>query len=439
MEKKSQEWRDKIKIIFRTFHSRNYRLFFGGQCISLIGTWMQQVALSWLVYRITGSVFYLGLVGFANQIPSFFISPFAGVMSDKWNRHHILIATQALSMVQALILWLLVVTHSVTIWHILPLSLFLGVVNSFDTPARHSFIIDMIENREDLSNAIALNSAMFNSARLIGPSIAGILIAWLGEGPCFLINGLSYIGVIAALLAMRLRGFKKQKEGKNIFQELKEGFSYTFGFLPIRALLLLLALVNLMGVSYIILMPVIAKDILMGGSHTMGFLLGASGAGALLGAFYLASRKTVVGLSRIIPMALLLFSLSVIALSFSKNLYLSLFLMFFAGLGMITQMASTNTVIQTLVDDDKRGRVMSFYAMSFMGISPFGSLLAGSLSKLIGVKFTIMLGGFSCFIGFLIYMKNVPSIRLIIRSVYEKKGILPSQTTASEDTFKFQD
>ncbi|MDP4187771.1 MAG: MFS transporter [Bacteroidota bacterium] len=438
MEKKSQEWRDKIKIIFRTFHSRNYRLFFGGQCISLIGTWMQQIALSWLVYRITGSVFYLGLVGFANQIPSFFISPFAGVMTDKWNRHHILIATQALSMVQALTLWLLVITHSVTIWHILPLSLFLGVINSFDTPARHSFLIDMIENRENLSNAIALNSAMFNSARLIGPSIAGILIAWLGEGPCFLINGLSYIGVIAALLAMRLHGYSKQEEGKNIFQEFKEGFNYTFGFLPIRALLLLLALINLMGMSYVVLMPVVAKDILMGGSHTMGFLMGASGAGALLGAFYLASRKTVVGLSRKIPMALCLFSLSVIAISFSKNLYISLILMFLAGLGMITQMASTNTVIQTLVDDDKRGRVMSFYAMSFMGISPFGSLLAGSLSKLIGVQYTILIGGIACFIGFLIYEKNMPAIRLIIRSVYEKKGILTPKIPAAEDTFEFQ-
>lgn len=432
---KKQEWVEKAGLIFRTLHSRNYRLFFGGQCISVTGTWMQNIALSWLVYRITGSVFYLGLVGFANQIPSLLISPFAGVLVDKWNRHKMLIATQALSMVQALILWLLITTGTVTIWHILPLSLFLGIVNAFDTPTRHSFIVDMIENREDLGNAIALNSAIFNSARLIGPSVAGLLIAWLGEGPCFLINGLSYIGVISALLAMKLNPPIIKQDNKNILQELKEGFRYTFKCLPIKALLLLLSTVNLFGVSYMVLMPVIAKDILGGGSHTMGFLMGAIGAGALTGAFYLAARKTVVGLSNKIPYALCLFSLSVIGIAFSTNFYLSLFLMYFAGLGMITQMASSNTVIQTIVDDDMRGRVMSFYAMSFMGVAPFGSLLTGSLSGMIGAKYTILIGGLCCFAAFLIYQKNKPAIRRFINSVYIKKGLITKNLTVLNNTY----
>ncbi|MDP4276418.1 MAG: MFS transporter [Bacteroidota bacterium] len=435
MGKRQQDWDEKLKLVFRTLHSRNYRLFFGGQCISVTGTWMQNIALSWLVYRITDSVFYLGLVGFANQIPSLLISPFAGVMVDKWNRHRILIATQALSMVQALILFGLIVTNTVTVWHIIPLSLFLGIVNALDTPARHSFIVDMIEKREDLGNAIALNSAIFNSARLIGPSIAGLLIAWLGEGPCFLINGLSYIGVIAALLAMRLNPPIRKQGEQNILKELKEGFDYTFHCLPIKAFLLLLAMVNLFGVSYMVLMPVIAKDILQGGSHTMGFLMGAIGAGALTGAFYLASRKTVVGLSNKIPYALCLFSLSVIAIAFSTNFYLSLVLMYFAGLGMISMMASSNTVIQTIVDDDKRGRVMSFYAMSFMGVAPFGSLLAGSLSGVIGAKYTILIGGICCFAGFLIYQKHKPAIRQFINTVYVKKGLITRNVTVLDNTY----
>ena len=395
-----------LKLIFRTLRYRNYRLFFAGQCISLIGTWMQQIALSWLVYRLTHSVFLLGMVGFVGQFPTFLFAPFAGVLSDRWNRHHILIFTQSMSMLLAITLAILVLTGAIAVWHILLLTLFLGCVNALDIPTRQSFVIYMIDKREDLGNAIALNSAMFNGARFLGPSVAGLLIAAVGEGICFLLNGLSYLAVIAALLAMKLSPVHSESMKTNMLHDFKEGLAYTFGSQPIRSILLLLALTSFMGVPYAVLMPAFARDILHGGPHTLGFLMSATGAGALLGAVYLASRRSIIGLGKIIPITAGIFGMGLIGFSLSRILWLSLLLMFIAGFGVMVQVASSNTLLQTIVDDKMRGRVMSFFAVSFMGMAPFGSLLAGSLAGMMGVANTLMLGGICCVMGATVYARK---------------------------------
>ena len=395
-----------LTLIFRTLRYRNYRLFFAGQCISLIGTWMQQIALSWLVYRLTHSVFLLGMVGFVSQFPTFLFAPFAGVLSDRWNRHHILIFTQSMSMLLAITLAVLVLTGAIAVWHILLLTLFLGCVNALDIPTRQSFVIYMIDKREDLGNAIALNSAMFNGARFLGPSVAGLLIAAVGEGICFLLNGLSYLAVIAALLSMKLSPVHSENIKANMFHDFKEGLAYTFGSQPIRSILLLLALTSFMGVPYAVLMPAFARDILHGGPHTLGFLMSATGAGALLGAVYLASRRSIIGLGKIIPITAGIFGMGLIGFSLSRILWLSLLLMFIAGFGIMVQVASSNTLLQTIVDDNMRGRVMSFFAVSFMGMAPFGSLLAGSLAGMMGVANTLMMGGICCVMGATVYARK---------------------------------
>ena len=298
------------KFIFRALSHRNYRLFFGGQSISLIGTWMQQIAVSWLAYRLTNSAVWLGVVGFSTRIPALVFAPFAGVLADRWNRHRTLVVTQTLSMIQALILAALVLTGWVTIWEVIVLSLFLGAINALDVPVRQSFIVDMVESGEDLSNAIALNSSMVNSARLLGPSIAGIMIAYMGEGMCFFLNGLSYLAVIFSLLSMKMASKKRETRATHILQGMKEGFSYAFGFSPIRSYLLLLTLISLTGMSHTVLMPVFARDVLHGDSHTLGFLMGASGVGALVGSFYMASRRSVLGLEGWSPIAAGIFSVN---------------------------------------------------------------------------------------------------------------------------------
>jgi MFS family permease len=413
-----------IENIFRSLKYKNFRLFFYGQSISLIGTWMQRIATPWLVYSLTDSVFLLGLVGFAGQIPTFLIAPFAGVLIDRWNRYTILVVTQILAMIQSLVLAFLFFNHSIQVWHIMLLSISLGCINAFDMPARQSFVVDMIEKREDLSNAIALNSSMVNSARLIGPSIAGVLISMTGEGICFLVNGLSYIFVIAFLLMMKIPPKKVIKSDTRVLQGLKEGFLYTFGSLPIRYIILLLALVSLMGMPYTVLMPVFAKTIIHGGPHTFGFLMGASGIGALTAAIYMASRKSVLGLGKIIPRFAAFFGVGLIAFSQSYNFLLSMVLMLVVGAGMIMQMTSSNTILQTIVDDDKRGRVMSFYTMAFMGTAPFGSLMAGYLASIIGAPNTLMIGGFSCILGAVIFARKLPEIKRTIRPVYIRLGII---------------
>lgn len=420
-----QEEAKGLKRTFRALRFRNYRLFFGGQLISLIGTWMQQIAVTWLVYRLTNSAFFLGAVGFAGQMPIFIVTPFAGVFADRLNRHRILVATQTLSMIQATILAVLTLTGNIQVIHIFLLSIFLGLINAFDNPTRQSFVLEMIENKEDLGNAIALNSSMFNSARLLGPSIAGIVIAAIGEGLCFLLNALSFVAVIIALLAMRIAPRERKQESRGVLEGFKEGFKYAFGFAPIKYILLLLALVSVMGMPYAVLMPIFARDILHGGPRTLGFLMGATGMGAVTGAIFLASRKSVAGLSRWIPTAASIFGTGLIAFSFSRSLWLSIGLLYVVGFGMMVQMASSNSILQTVSDDDKRGRVMSFYAMAFMGMAPFGSLLAGSLASFIGAPTTLMISGICCIIGAAVFAAKLPKLHEKIHPIYMKIGIIP--------------
>jgi len=413
-----------LKNIFRSLRYRNYRLFFGGQSLSLIGTWIQRITIPWLVYRLTDSVFLLGFVGFAGQLPTFILAPFTGVLIDRWNRYRILIITQVLSMVQALILAYLYFTGNIEIWNILLLSILLGCINALDTPARQSFVIEMVDDKKDLGNAIALNSSMVNGARLVGPSVAGILIATLGEGVCFLINGLSYIFVIWSLIMMKVKPQQPNIGKPDIFRELKEGVKYTFGFMPIKSIILLLALISLMGMPFTVLMPVFARVIFHGGSHIYGFLMGASGVGALTGAIYLASRRSVLGLEKMIPIAAGVFGLGLMAFSMSHFFALSMILMIASGLGMMLQMACSNTILQTITDDDKRGRVMSFYTMAFMGTAPFGSLLAGGLASLVGAPYTLLIGGFFCVLGAIFFASKLPKIKKLIRPIYLRLDIL---------------
>lgn len=427
-----------INTMFRSLKYRNYRLFFGGQSISLIGTWMQRIAMPWLVYHITGSAFLLGVVSFAGQIPTFLLSPFAGVITDRFNRYKVLLLTQVISLVQAMILAILTLTGTIEIWHIVVLSILLGAVNAFDVPSRHSFVIEMVEKKEDLGNAIALNSMMFNSARLIGPSVAGIILASAGEGICFLINAVSYIFVIVSLLFMKVKTREIPVKDRHMFRELKEGLDYAFGFAPIKHLLLLLAVVNLLGASYQVLMPVFAKEILQGDSQTYGFLMGAAGFGALLGAVYLASRESVMKLGRLIPASVGLFGSGLMAIAFMRIFPVALLLMIFIGLGLMLHTATSNTILQTITEDDKRGRVMSFYTMAIMGTAPFGSLLAGFLARIAGTSQTIVIGGLSCLLGAFFFLKKLPELKNRVRPVYVRMGIIPEVAagiqTASEPT-----
>jgi MFS family permease len=420
-----QEPESSLKSIIRSLRHRNFRLFFSGQSISLIGTWMQRIALGWLVYRLTNSAFLLGLVGFAGQIPTFLLAPFAGVLADRHNRHRILILTQTLAMIQAMVLSFLVLFHLIEIWHVIVLSIVLGIINAFDMPTRQSFMVEMVEEKKDLGNAIALNSSMVNSARLLGPSAAGILIAALGEGTCFLINAISYMAVIVSLFLMKIEKKKVKPRNSKVWQELKEGFQYASNFTPIRDILLIFALVNLVGMPYMVLMPVFAKDVLHGGPSALGFLMGSTGLGALGGALYLASKKSVLGLGKNIPIAAITFGLALIIFSFSRLLFFSLGLMLLAGIGQMILMASSNTLLQTLVDDDKRGRVMSFYTMAFMGATPVGSLIAGFLASKIGAPWTVFIGGLVCIFGAFSFAKRLPILRKLVRPIYVKMGIIP--------------
>lgn len=419
----------RFKTIFRSLKYRNYRLFFSGQSISLIGTWMQRIALPWLVYDLTGSAFLLGIVGFAGQIPTFILAPVAGVLTDTWSRYKVLVVTQIVSMILAGILAWLSLAGIIHIWSIIVLSIGLGCINAFDVPARHSFVIEMVEKKEDLGNAIALNSLMFNGARLIGPSVAGIMLAFTSEGVCFLINAVSYIFVIVSLLMMHVPEKKAREKKVQILKDMKEGLNYTFGFAPIKYIILLLGLVSLMSSSYQVLMPVLAKEVLHGGSNTYGFLMAAAGFGALLGALYLASRETILKLGRIIPLATLLLGTGLIVLSFSTIFLFSIVLMVFIGLGMMIQAAASNTILQTVTDDDKRGRVMSFYTMAIMGTAPFGSLMGGGLANIIGTPAMIMLGGAASVIGALFFLRKLPELKNIVRPVYIRMGIIPEVAT----------
>jgi MFS family permease len=419
----------RIKTVFRSLQYRNYRLFFSGQSISLIGTWMQRIAMPWLVYHMTGSALLLGIVSFAGQIPTFLLAPVAGVLTDRWSRYRVLLITQIISMIQAFILAWLCLAGMIQIWHIVVLSIVLGCVNAFDVPSRQSFVVDMVGKKEDLGNAIALNSLMFNMARLIGPSAAGIMLASTSEGICFLLNAFSYIFVIISLYMMKLDIKYTRKKESEILKELKEGWSYTFGFSPIKQLILLLGTVSLSGMSYSVLMPVFAKEVLHGGSNTYGFLMGAAGFGALMGALYLASRKTVLKLGRIVPASAILFGTGLMALSFSRLFAISLILMVFVGMGLMLQTASSNTILQTITDDDKRGRVMSFYTMAVMGTAPFGSLFAGGFANIIGTPNTILAGGVLSILGAVFFFRKLPELKTLVHPIYVKMGIIPEVAT----------
>jgi MFS family permease len=415
----------------RALRHRNYKLFFFGQGTSLIGTWMQRIALGWLVYRLTESGWLLGVVGFSSQIFTFAVTPFAGVLADRANRHHLVIATQTLAMCQAFLLAALTLTGKITVWEIIALSAGLGLVNSIDIPVRQSFVVEMVEDREDLPNAIALNSFMVNGARLVGPSVAGILIAAVGEAWCFLLNGVSFMAVIAALLAMRVKRGARAPRGSRVLHNLQEGFKYAFGFEPIRAILLQLAMISLLGTSYQVLLPVFAKDILQGGPKTLGFLQAAAGVGAIAGAITLASRTSVRGLGRVVATAAFLFGAALIGFSFSRTMWLSAVLLIGAGFGMMIQMASCNTLLQTIVDDDKRGRVMSFYTMAFMGMGPFGSLLAGALSTRFGAPGAVIIGGAGCILAAAFFARRLPKLGRLVHPIYVRIGIARETSQAN--------
>ncbi|PSR52163.1 MFS transporter [Adhaeribacter arboris] len=426
------EKKNKVTLseMFRALQYRNYRIFFMGQGVSLVGTWMQQVAMSWLVYRLTNSVLLLGVLGFAGQVPAFLLGPFAGVLSDKFNKHRILIITQSLAMVQATILAVLVLTDTVTIYWIVGLSIFLGMVNAFDTPTRQSFVINLINKREDVSNAIALNSSLFNVARLAGPSIAGLVIAAVGEGLCFAFNAFSYVAVLFSLLTIKVVS-KPTSTNKDtrVWESLREGFRYVVGFPPIRAILMQIGLISLFGMPFSVLMPVFARDILHGGANTLGYLMGASGIGALTGALYLAKRPSVLGLGKVIITATLMLAFGLICFSFTRHIGLSLVFISITGFGMIVQMAANNTILQTIVEDDKRGRVMSFYSMAFLGMAPFGSLLAGTVANHIGVPNTLLICGCLCGLIVIPFAIQLPKMRQLVRPIYQQLGILPQVAT----------
>jgi MFS family permease len=424
-----------LSFMVRALDHRNYRLFFSGQSISLIGTWMTRIATSWLVYRLTNSALLLGVVGFVGQLPSFLLAPVAGVMVDRWNRRRLLVATQVLAMAQSLVMAVLTLTGVIKIWHVIALSAFQGVVNAFDMPARQAFVVEMVDNPDDLSNAIALNSSMVNAARLLGPSIAGVIIAAVGEGWCFMLDGVSYLAVIASLLLMALpRAVVGPPEGENLFRQFREGWNYIVGFMPIRNMLLLLALVSLVGMPYTVLMPVFATKILGGGPYTLGWLMAASGVGALIGALSLAARRSVLGLGKFIPLMAGAFGAGLIAFSFSRSLWLSLLLMVVTGLGFMAQMAISNTLLQTIVDEDKRGRVMSFFAAATMGTTPFGSLLAGAMAARLGAPFTLLISGICCVAGALWFARTLPALRRQVRPIYVKMGILPQVASGLQKT-----
>lgn len=421
--------RSRFRDTIRSLRHRNFQLFFSGQLISLIGTWMQTVAQSWLVYRMTGSSLLLGTVSFASQIPVFPMAPLAGTVADRWNRRTIVIITQTASMILAFILAALTLANRVTVWEVIVLAALLGVVNAFDIPARQSFLVEMV-GRDDLMNAIALNSSIFNSARIIGPGIAGILVAGIGEGWCFFANAVSYIAVIAGLCMMRIPRRQAERAIKSAFDHIAEGFRFVRRTAPIRALLMILGLVSLVGMPYTVLMPVFAKNILHGNARTLGVLGSATGIGALTGALTLASRTRVHGLGKWVWMACTSFGTFLILFSFSHQYLLSVLLLVPVGFSLMTQMGATNTLVQSMVPDRLRGRTMAVYSMMFMGMSPLGALLAGAAADKIGAPMTVALGGALAIVGAIAFARHLPKIRA------EAHQLLSAQGLADEDPMR---
>ncbi|MEN6641229.1 MAG: MFS transporter [Armatimonadia bacterium] len=404
-----------LKWTGRALRYRNYRLFFMGQGVSNIGTWMQRMALQWFVYNWTHSPWMLGALDFSSQIPALLLAPWAGLAADRFNRHRLVVFTQCAAMLQAGILATLVLTGRVEVWHLFALAIFLGCVNGFDIPLRQSFVAEMVDDKADLGNAIALNSSIFNAARLVGPSVAGFILAITSAGICFLLNAVSYIAVIWALLVMKVRPRETMRSTSAGLQGLREGVSYVWHFKALRYLLLNLSLVTLFGGPYMTLMPVFAKNVLHGGPQTLGLLIATIGVGAVAGAFFLASRKSIGGLDRIIVAALTAYSVGLILFSRSTSLPLSMGILLFIGFGMMVQMAGTNTLLQMLVDDDKRGRLMALYTMAFMSSGPLASLWGGFAATHIGAPITVWLGGMLSLVSAALFTMRLPAIRKAIR------------------------
>lgn len=409
----------------RALRHRNYRLFFGGQSLSLIGTWITRIATSWLVYRLTGSELLLGVVGFCGQIPTLLLAPFAGVLVDRWDRRRILVVTQVLSMLQSLALAGLTFSNKVTVGSVLLLQMVQGLINAFDTPARQAFVVEMVDDRADLANGIALNSSMVNASRIIGPSIGGALIAAVGEGWCFMVDAISYLFVIASLLAMRVVRTQRRRVEARVLSELKTGYRYVMTSPPIRTALFLLAIVSAMGMPYTVLMPVIVSNVMHGGPRTLGVMMTASGVGALAGALYMASRETVVGLGRVSTISTIAFGTGLVAFAFTRSELVAILVLPIVGAGLMMQMAATNTILQTIVEDHLRGRVMAFYTMAFFGSAPIGSLLAGVGADRVGAQWTIAGCGCVCVLAGIWFARQLPALRTLVRPIYVERGVLP--------------
>jgi MFS family permease len=409
--------RPSISHAWRALKHRNFQLFYAGQSISVIGTWMTRLATSWLVYEKTHSALLLGVVSFSGQIISFLLGPFAGVWVERWERRKMLVWTQFGGAVQSLALAALTLTHVITLWEIIALTAMQGVINAFDMPGRQSFLVQMVDDREDLANAIALNSSMANGARLVGPAIAGLIVAKWGEGWCFLIDGVSYFAVIASLLAMRIKPLDAKRVKASMLVQMREGWDYVSGFMPVRTTLLLFATVSLMGYSWSVLLPVFAAQVLHGGAHTLGWLSAAAGIGAVTSAATLALRKSVRGLPRMVQLSTSMLGVALICFGFSRVLWLSLLLMVFVGFGMLQTASASNTIIQSLVTEDKRARAMSYYTMAFFGMAPFGSLLAGVLAHVFGAPRTVMFTGACCLVGAVWYSVKLPMMKAAVLPV----------------------
>jgi MFS family permease len=414
----------RIRTSFKALRHRNLRLFFAGQGVSLVGTWMQQVAMSWLVYRLTDSALLLGVISFCAQFPAFLMAPFAGALADRWSRFRMVVAAQTLAMLQATLLAVLVMAGVVEVWHLIGLAVVMGLINGIDVPARQALLVKLVGGVEDLPNAIALNSSIFNAARLVGPAVGGVLIGLMGEGPVFVINAASYVAVLAALAALRVADDGGESAG-SVLGHIRDGFRYAFRYEPIRDLLVVLAVVSTVGIPYVVLFPVFARDVLGGDASTLGLLTSCAGLGALAGALTLASRSTVRGLGTLVAYATFAFGASLVGFALSTNLLLSCVLVVITGFAIMLTTASINTVLQTLIQEEMRGRIMSLYTMAFVGMTPIGGLVGGAIANRVGAPVAVVLGGAGCLVLGLWFGRRLGPLRQIVIPVYERMGIIP--------------
>jgi MFS family permease len=414
-----------LRNTLRALRHRNFRLFIAGQICSLIGYWMQNIAQSWLLYRLTESTTLLGVLAFAGSVPILLLAPFAGLWSDRANLHRLMFAIQILEMCQAAALAALAVAGVIAPWHIVTLSMLLGVLVAIELPVRHAYLLELVGDKTDLPNAVAVTSMMANTGRLIGPAVAGIAIAWIGEAGCFVLNTLSYIAVVVTFLMIRVTSSPRAATHASILAGLSEGLRYAWHFVPIRVLLSLLATTAFLAMPYSALMPALTRDVLGGGSEEMGFLVGAAGLGGVAGTVYLASRRNVRGLIGVIAYAIFGAGTALAIVPWSGHLWLALALLVILGFCLLVTSVSVNMILQTIVDDDKRGRVMSLYTAAFLGVAPFGSLAAGALADLVGVSATLTLCGITCACGALYLARKRPQIRQHIVPIYTRLGIRP--------------